>query len=327
MTDRISARFALLQILLLPVGLVFGCSDSGDPPAVESQVPPRAIEAVASAPTLEDLSSATYTGVSDQPVTLTDGKWEGEPFVEGGASRPTVGLVDTFYLASDLNGDGQEEAVALLWTSSGGSGTFDYLAVIGRRGDRFENLGAAELGDRVKIRSYRIDGQRVVLDVVQAGPDDARCCPGQKLERVWELSSEGLVEVATEDQGRLSVSDLAGVEWLLKKLTWEESIPDEPEITLVFKDGTISGSSGCNRYNSEISDGEMPGDLSVGLIASTRMACSDEIDALEQRFLEALSAANQYSFLAGSLVLNWSHEGVWNTMIFAPRPIAEEPHP
>ena len=39
------------------------------------------------------LENATYTGIEDEPVTLLSGQWEGTPYVEGGASRPRVGLL------------------------------------------------------------------------------------------------------------------------------------------------------------------------------------------------------------------------------------------
>ena len=45
-------------------------------------------------------------GIDDQVIQLTDGTWEGEPFVEGGASRPRVGLVDDFVLSGDIDHDG-----------------------------------------------------------------------------------------------------------------------------------------------------------------------------------------------------------------------------
>ncbi|MGB5487522.1 MAG: hypothetical protein WBN06_09045, partial [Lysobacterales bacterium] len=35
------------------------------------------------------LGNATYTGIEDQAVTLIDGRWEGHPYAEGGASRPS----------------------------------------------------------------------------------------------------------------------------------------------------------------------------------------------------------------------------------------------
>ncbi len=314
-------------VLALMAAVSLGCSSPDTDNDLPEESPVLNSEHTTSpdAPSLKELASASYDGVAEETVTLVDGEWEGEPFMEGAASRPIVGLVDDFYLAADLNGDGNQEAVALLWTSSGGSGTFDYLAVVGREGDSLVNLGTSELGDRVKIRAYRFENNQVVLEVIQAGPDDAGCCPGQKMRRSWTLSQDGLAEVSTENLGRISVSDLEGVEWVLKKFTWDEAAPPEPEITLVFQSGGISGSSGCNRYNSEVSEGDMPGDLSVGLIASTRMACNDDINAFETRYLQALESVNQYSFIAGNLVLNWSREDVWNTMIFASRPPSTEP--
>ncbi len=321
---RARASATLSSTLVLT--LLLGCAPS-DPGGEQVEGPAADDEAISTspeAPSLEELATATYQGVGEETVTLVDGEWEGEPFVEGGASRPVVGLVEDFYLASDLNGNGNQEAVALLWTSSGGSGTFDYLAAMGRKGDQVVNLATAELGDRVKIRSYEIDGDQIVLEVVQAGPDDAACCPGQKMRRTWALNGDDLAEVSSKDLGRVSTADLEGVEWVLRRFAWDEPAPEEPEITLVFRDGMIGGSSGCNRFNSAVSEGDMPGDLSVGLIAGTRMACPDDIAALETRFLEALESVNQYSFMVGSLVLNWSREDVWNTMIFEPRPLAED---
>ncbi len=48
------------------------------------------------APTLKELASATFTGLTETPVTLTDGSWRGKPFTPGGSSAPTAGLVEGF---------------------------------------------------------------------------------------------------------------------------------------------------------------------------------------------------------------------------------------
>jgi len=58
------------------------------------------------APTAAELANATYIGFEEGPATLVEGRWEGEPYVEGGASRPSAGLVEDFAPAGDLNGDG-----------------------------------------------------------------------------------------------------------------------------------------------------------------------------------------------------------------------------
>ncbi len=107
-------------LIFLLVMIEVACAPSGPADAPEDD---SSVGIPVTAPTLDELSSATYEGLFDYPVTLTDGRYEGEPFVEGGASAPAAGLVEDFLLTCDLDGDGREEAVVLLWESSGGSGT------------------------------------------------------------------------------------------------------------------------------------------------------------------------------------------------------------
>ncbi len=170
-------------------------------PSDGTEAPGATSESHRSPATEAELSTMTFVGVGEDPVTLVDGHWEGEPFVEGGASRPMVGLSD-FRLFGDVDDDGDDEAIVVLWTTSGGSGTFDYLAVVDRRPAGTLNLATAELGDRVKLRDARVTDGRIVLETLEAGPGDAMCCPGQRRRRTWELRGEELVEVANEDLGR-----------------------------------------------------------------------------------------------------------------------------
>jgi hypothetical protein len=160
--------------------LLFGAAASPSGPTdVKSEVgrPAAGVAANRSAPTLEELRNAAYEGVEEAggSLTLTDGKWEGEPFVEGGASRPSVILVRDLRLVGDLDGDGREEAVVLLAAETGGSGEMVYLAVVRRTGTALENIATAPVGDRVQLRDWRIDGRAIVLEVVQAGEKDAAC--------------------------------------------------------------------------------------------------------------------------------------------------------
>ena len=41
----------------------------------------------APAPTLEEIRGATITGLFSEPVTLSNGRWEGDPYETGGSSR------------------------------------------------------------------------------------------------------------------------------------------------------------------------------------------------------------------------------------------------
>ena len=315
-----------------------GRGDGQEPqrPAADAAPPPAAAAPVTGpidrpAPSLEEAARATYAGLFDgSPITLADGRWEGEPYVAGGASAPRAGLVEEFVLQGDLDGDGSAESAVLLWTSTGGSGTFDYLAVLGRTADgSVVNRATAGLGDRVRVRDAQILGGRIVLDLVQAGPGDAACCPGEKVRRTFALESASLSEKGAEPQGRLSLADLAG-EWQLTHFGRDEPAGEGIGITLRFEGegagGRLSGSSGCNRYVGTVAPADAPGALSVDpAIAVTRMACPEPQMAAEQRFLQALANASSFSFLAGRLVLTWSDGDAGGSLRFI-RPEQAAPH-
>ncbi len=138
---------------------------------------------------------ATYSGIMDHPVTLTNGKWEGPPFVPGGASRPAVGMVEDFRALGDLDGDGKDEVAVVLWQNSGGSGTFYYIAVLGFRDGRCVNLATDLIGDRVRVEGGRITDGKIVLDILTAGPGDPMCCPSRKSMMSWKFSNGRLLKI------------------------------------------------------------------------------------------------------------------------------------
>ena len=150
------------------------------------------------APPLEPPSDAalldlTYSGVAQQPVELRDGRWQGEPFVPGGASRQRVELVRDFRRDGDLDGDGRSETVVVLAESSGGSGVVSYLAVVGFRDGAWRNVGTALLGDRVQLRDARIAERKVELDLVQAGPGDAMALETRYLAALQTVTGYGFL--------------------------------------------------------------------------------------------------------------------------------------
>lgn len=287
-------------------------------------VPDPSRQSDATPPTLAELRNATYRGlgVMTEPVQLVDGQWEGKPAAAGGASRPTVHFVRDFRLLGDLDGDGAEEAAVLLGESGGGSGSFSSLAVVGRRSGRLQNLSTAPLGDRVQVRGGRIEGRNIILDVVQAGPNDAACCPGDLVTRTWWLGAEGLSELAASTPaGRLSLATLAGSEWVLRAWDWNEPADATPAITLQFQDGRFAGTSACNRYGAPVTANTTPGDITVGPGMGTRMACPEPIMAAEDRYLKLLSRVKKFGFMAGELVLTYEKDAGMGTMFFAGRPL------
>ena len=247
MRERIIAAVLLLT-------LAAGC---------ERREPEKAAPAAVAvgAPTLAELKNATYSGIDALagPVTLADGFWQGEPFVAGSSARPRLAYARDFRLTGDLDGDGSEEAVALVGYSGGGTGELLYLVVMRREAGAPDCVAAASLGDRTKIRAARVADGRVVIDALQAGPGDPMCCPGELVTRVWQLTADGLVEVRTTPTGRLDVAALSGVEWVLKWWAWDEPAPAEPEVTAVFEGIRVSGSAGCSPYSAGFRDADLPG--------------------------------------------------------------------
>ncbi len=141
----------------------------------------------------EALKNAEYAGIYEEPVQLTDGKYEGEPFVAGGASRPTVLFIEPYALG-DLNGDKAEDAAVLLVENSGGSGSFVYLAAVLNQDGQPENAATTLLGDRAQVKSLSIADGQITVTLVTHGPNDPMCCPTQEETRVYRLESGQLVQ-------------------------------------------------------------------------------------------------------------------------------------
>jgi heat shock protein HslJ len=90
----------------------------------------------------------------------------------------------------------------------------------------------------------------------------------------------------------------------------ELALTPEIEITLVFTpDGRIAGAGGCNRYFSGVELGA-PGELSLGPVGSTMMACPESIMAQEQQYLRALQGATRYRLAGDRLELLFGEDGV-----------------
>jgi len=305
-------RAYLLDSITLALALTLSACGSPAPEEASTPAVPRP------APSFEEMAAATYAGIRDQPVTLTDGVWEGEPYTEGSAERPRVTLVRDFRLTGNLDGAGGDEAVVLVSSTSGGTGETTFFAVMGWHNDTLRDIANVELGDRVQVRSAKIEGATIVADVVRAGQEDAMCCPTEMAHLVWTLDGDRLLPTSAEITGRLSLDSLAGTEWGLADLDRGVAAPAEPEVTLTYADGRFSGAGGCNRYSAGVKE-STPGQIAVSLAASTRMTCGPEADALERQYLTALGSARTYGFVAGALAITCDTDDGVATLRFTPR--------
>jgi heat shock protein HslJ len=115
-----------------------------------------------------------------------------------------------------------------------------------------------------------------------------------------------------------SFADLEGGAWLLSEI--DEGRPPLPTlpVLVVFADGVLSGSAGCNDYRADAAVGDASA-LDVGSIYATRRACEPLIAAQEDEFLAKLQGVTAVGFRDGDLILDyWLDwvDGRWGTMRF-----------
>jgi heat shock protein HslJ len=94
-----------------------------------------------------------------------------------------------------------------------------------------------------------------------------------------------------DEPGSADLSSLEGTAWLLASGVdaegWEDVAP-----TATFVEGTVSGSTGCNRFRASYTvDGDT---LELGEIAQTAMGCPPPADAVEREYAGALESVRAW---------------------------------
>jgi heat shock protein HslJ len=277
------------------------------------------------------LVNATYSGIYDEPVTLTDGLYEGQPFVEGDASRPVVQYIDGTELYGDLDGDGVDDAVVFLSESSGGSGVFTYVAAQLNQGGEPTDAGAVMIEDRIGVKSAAIEDDQIVLEIITQGPGDVACCSTHKLHKTYALQEGRLVETtpAGGEPVKVSAADLDGTGWTLLEPGHDQPAVTDSEVTISFQDGQISGSGGCNNYTGSFTLGDdNPLVMTTGPVLATQKSCPDPIGAQESAYFAALADVSRWGYVYGKLALYYADgENGESRLLFAPQigPDADAP--
>jgi uncharacterized protein/heat shock protein HslJ len=269
---------------------------------------------------LEALRYTTYHGFDGvaSDITLRDGRWQGEPYVAGGATLPQAHILDDLNVSGDLDQDGTLETAVLINYAPGGTADFLYLAIVQEQDGLPVNIATALVGDRPRVRDFVIKEEAIHLDLIQAGPEDGMCCPGDVVTRTWTFDGQHLEEQPpAQVTERLSPRLIAGRVWQLNRWQEEEPVTLPVSITLDYNDGKLSGLAGCNRYFANIKQGSTPGDVSISGIATSRMRCADPVvTAAEQRFLGLLLQVSRLSWSAGSLTFGYGQGQNWGVLYF-----------
>jgi len=287
------SRAALRVLASVGCGLLVGCSSlfgAGD-----------------RRPTLDELRNASITGIADEPITLKGGVYD--------ASRLRVTLWADLVAFGDLDGVAPDEAASLLSTDAGGSGSVVYVAVFRTHGDRVITAGTALVGDRTRVRALGVVDRTVTLDVVEAGPADAMCCPSQLARKSYAFRDGTLTLVSSVVTGTLSLAALAGREWTLMSLDERPLSQGAQPPTIIFDGARVSGFGGCNRYTGQVAE-NTPGTITVGPLAATKMACPSPAMEVEDRYIAALGSVSRYTFVAGRLLLSGANGGPSQRLLF-----------
>lgn len=96
-------------------------------------------------------------------------------------------------------------------------------------------------------------------------------------------------------------SELEDIEW--KLVEWNEGDAVSADITLLVDEGKFVGKAACNRYFVPVSEGEEPGEISVGQGGMTRMMCDPDANTAERRFMKRLSETTRFDVVDGKLAL------------------------
>jgi heat shock protein HslJ len=307
-------RFIHVSSMSAPFGaalVALALAGCGDKVPQERLVPPGPPPT----PTIDQLKTATVSGVFDKAVTLANGVYEGEPFEPGAASRPQLRLWEPSVQFGDVDGAMGSEAVAMLSSTSGGSGEFVHVAVFAVRDGALVNLGTAPVGDRARLQSVWLERGKIVMDVIEIGPQDAACCGTQVARKTFALEGGALKQLSSEVRGVLALSMLSANEWTLVEIDGQP-LPAGVDAPLIhFANDMLRGFAGCNRFTAPVKEAK-PGEIDIGAAAAEKKACPPPPMELEQKFLAQLDKVSGYTYVAGQLALTWQDGDKSGVLLF-----------
>ena len=126
-------------------------------------------------------------------VRLQNGEYTA-PAAPGSAEQIVVRVLNKSAMG-DLNGDGKPERVALISSSSGGTGVFIDLAVFAEDGQTPRHVASARLGDRVRVVGLSIESGLISVEMDQHSEVDPMCCPTQRAIRTFRMEGDSLMMV------------------------------------------------------------------------------------------------------------------------------------
>jgi hypothetical protein len=93
------------------------------------------------------------------------------------------------HVIADLNGDGKPDIV-LLWNALGPTFGYTKMSIFLDQGRNYRTI-TTDLGGQIERLS--VNGSTIVIDSLQLGPKDPRCCPTLKTKLRYQWTGSKLV--------------------------------------------------------------------------------------------------------------------------------------
>lgn len=189
-------------VLLVAVASLSACKKPAAPEATPATVsaesaPAAVAEAAPAAASGPSLAAALAD--ADYPIEVTaDGK---APLQQGAyeeaipdSSAKTTVKLGTQTAFGDLDGNGTEDAAAILQTSSGGSGDSIYLAAVLNEAGAAKPVASVYLGDRIVVKSLAIADGKIAAAWLDRKPSEPMSsAPSVETSKQFALQGDKLI--------------------------------------------------------------------------------------------------------------------------------------
>jgi len=272
----------------------------------------------------DDGPSPTSPEALAQARYLTEATETGEVTLENGERRfPEGAPVRAMMLVAsgegDLDGDGDDDAAAILVEESGMDRILRLHALLGD-GETVEDVATRMLGDRFEVRAVAVTDGLIEVHLLTRPPGaPVQTQPTVPTRMRFALTGRGLLPVNPPQPREAEVGTvrrtptLTSNQWNLTRIEVRQWSADAGAFRqapyLRFAEepaaggtttGQVSGQSGCNRLFSRFEAG-VSGSLGISGVATTRRACGNDAMDRERRLIAALEAATGYTLRGDTL--------------------------
>jgi hypothetical protein len=156
-------------------------------------VPTKTTTTITSAPLGKDFRNATYS-IDGIPFTFVNGV--AVTSEAPGSATKVITQVFGNEATGDLNGDGLPDIAFLFTQTSGGSGTFYYVAVALKKLNGYKGTNAVFIGDRIAPRYVNIGAGEVIVNYTDRAPGQPMTAiPSEDRSKYLQISNGTLVTI------------------------------------------------------------------------------------------------------------------------------------